>query len=273
MAQVQSEALEDELIVRQLSTGDAGPVLVADFHQYSTAPRLSQMLSDLAGGRPVYQIDPVSFFSRDRLYVSLPELAEVCATAFLSSGAHSGHATIVGYCSASALALRVGRLLEKTRDVATILVRPSWPGEEHVRSRFAESLKDLGAAAPRPFPGLDGDAGAAVARMERVLRSELTVLARRNGLKEATGEFSELLAWHRGWLAFLLACRNDLRTTWEHFNPVTRGVTVIVDGPVGTSVPGLHTEACRVVRMPWRGQESGITAELADAVLAQFADP
>jgi len=156
--------------------------------------------------------------------------------------------------------------------VATILVRPSWPGEEHVRSRFAQSLHELGAG-PYPFPGLDGDAGAAVASMERVLRSALTVLARRNGLNDATGEFAELLAWHRGWLAFLLACRNDLRTTWEHFTPPARGVTAIVDGPIGVSVPGLQHEAYKVVRMPWRGPESGITAELADAVLAQFAGP
>jgi hypothetical protein len=262
----------DELVIRQLSTGTAEPVLVVDFHQYSTAPRLSQMLSDLARGRSVYQVDPVEFLSRGRHYVSLPELAEVYATAFLSSEAAGGRAITVGYCSASALALRVGKLLAKTREVATILVRPSWPGDEHVWSRFADSLNEIGAA-PRPFPSLDGDAGAAVARMEWVLRGELTLLARRSGLKGAAGECSELLVRYRGWLAFLLACRNDLRATWQHFTPMTRGVTVIVDDPEDASVPGLQPEACGVVRLPPGGEESGISAELAETVLAQFANP
>jgi hypothetical protein len=260
----------DEPVVRQLSAGAAAPVLVADFHQYSAAPRLSQLMSDLAPGCPVFQVDPVEYLSRDGRYVSLPDLAEACATAFLSSGAVDGQAITVGYCSASALALRVGSLLAKTSEVATVLVRPSWPGDEHVWGRFADSLNDLGAA-PRPHPGLDGDASAAVARMERVLRDELALLARRGGLKGEVGEYAELLRRYRGWIAFLLACRNDLRTTWKRFTPMTRGVTVIEDGPEDACVPGLPPGACRIVRLAPGGDESGITLELAEAVLAQLA--
>src|SRR5437870_4457200 len=62
---------DGDLIVRQLAAGAAKPILVADFQAFSSAPRLSDLVSDRAGGRPVYQIDPLEALSRDRPYISL----------------------------------------------------------------------------------------------------------------------------------------------------------------------------------------------------------
>jgi len=253
-----------ELILKQITTGDAEPVLVADFQECSTAPRLSQLLSSRAQGHPVYQIDPVGVL-QDQLYVSLPELAAACAEAFLSSGPASGRVYVVGHCSASALSLHVARLLHGSREVEVILVGPAWPDEEHVWNRFEEFLGNLGAP-QRPCPALTGDPADSVAEMEQVLRDELTAVAVRSGLDGATDVFAELLAWYRGWLAFLLACRNNLLTAWE---PPAVAVTIL-SATGAASVPGLSPGAYRVVPEPILGQENPITPDLAESVLAQF---
>ncbi len=254
-----------ELILKQLTTGNAEPVLVADFQECSTAPRLSQLLSARAHGHPVYQIDPVGVL-QDQLYVPLPELAAACAEAFLASSPGAGRVYIVGHCSASTLSLHVAKLLEGSRKVEVILVGPAWPDEEHVWNRFAEFLDNLGAA-PRPCPALTGDPGESVAAMEESLREELTAVAVRSGLDGASDVFAELLAWYRGWLAFLLACRNTLLTAWD---PPIAAITVLC-GTGAASIPGLSPDAYRVVSEPVLGQENPITPELAESVLAQFA--
>jgi hypothetical protein len=261
--------VSNELILRRLTTGDAAPVLVADFQQYSTAPRLSQLLSGRAEGHPVYQIDPVGVLSQDQLYVSLPELADACAQVFLSSGPPAGGpVVVVGHCSASALSLRVAGLLEQLgHKAAVILAGPAWPDEKHVRDRFAEFLDHL--RAPQcPCPDLDGDPRDSVAQMEQALRDEIVAVALRSGLSGVPDAFAELLAWYRAWLAFLLACRNDLQATWE--TPTT-AVTILAATVAAASVPGLGPDAYRVVEVPVLGQEKPITPELAEAVLAQFA--
>ena len=255
-------------ILRQLTAGDAEPVLVADFQQYSMAPRLSQLLSDRAEGHAVYQIDPVGVLSQDQLYMSLPELADACVQAFLSSDPPAGgRAVVAGHCSASALSLRVAGLLEQGGHQAdVILVGPAWPDEEHVRARFAEFLDHL-RTPRRSCPDLDGDPHDSVARMQQALQDEIVAVAVRSGLDGATGAFAELLAWYRAWLAFLLACRNDLRATWE---TPTAAVTVLAANAGAVSVPGLDPDAYRVVEVPVLGQKKPITPELAEAVFAEF---
>src|SRR5580698_2283350 len=47
------------VILRQLVAGADQPILVADFQAFSSAPRLSDLVSDRAEGRPVYQVDPL----------------------------------------------------------------------------------------------------------------------------------------------------------------------------------------------------------------------
>jgi hypothetical protein len=91
-------------------------------------------------------------------------------------------------------------------------------------------------------------------------------VAIRSGLDGAASVFAELLAWYRGWLAFLLACRNTLLTAW---NPPAARVTVLC-GTGAASVPGLSPAGYRVVPEPVLGQENPITPELAESVLAQF---
>jgi hypothetical protein len=258
-------------ILQQLTGGDAEPVLVAEFQAWTTAPRLSRLLSDRAEGRPVYQIDPVGMLTGEQLYLPLQDLAAACVEEFLGSGPPDGRVFIAGHCSASALSLHVARLLKETRDVTAILVRPVWPGEELVRSRFAEALSKLGAPG-RPCPELGGDPAAAVAQMAQVLKEELIALAASRGVNGATDAFAELLAWHRGWLAFLLACHNDPTVAWAG----SATEVIVLSGPADHhTVPGLSHDGYRVcpvpvISHPGLGQEDPITPELAEVVRAQI---
>jgi hypothetical protein len=258
-------AVQYELIIRQLSAGGAEPVLVADFQPFSATPRISELLSGWDDGRPVYQIDPLAALSHDQLYISLPDLTAACAEAFLSSQPAGGHIFVVGHCSAAALSLHLARLLESRREVTVILVRPSWPGEDVIRDRFAEFLANMGAA-NRPCPDLDGDPCSSVGRLEQVLRDELVLTAAAQGLDGSTGAFSDLLVRYRAWLAFLLACRNDPPGTWA---TETSTIRVLTDAPADAAIPGLSPGACHVSRLPVLDHDYSLT-ELAEAVFAQL---
>ncbi len=261
-----SSTVSTKTALRQLTGGHAEPVLVAEFQAWTNAPRLSRLLSGLAEGHPVYQIDPVGVLSGDQLYLPLRDLAAACVEEFLASGPPDGRIFIAGHCSASALSLHVARLLGESRDVTAVLVAPVWPDEEHVRDRFAESLSKLGAPA-RPCPELDGDPAAAVGRMESVIMEELIAVAASRGVHRPANVFRELVAWYRGWLAFLLACHNDPPMAWA-----TSSAEVIVLSPATAkcTVPGLSDDAYQLRQIPVLREEDPITPELAESVLAQI---
>jgi hypothetical protein len=260
-----------ELILRRLSTGEAGPILVADFQAMSMAPRLSEMLSEFAPDQSVFQIDPVRVLSGKRLYVPLPELAAACAGDFLgphagdslSPGPEDDHVCLVGHCSAAPLALRVAGLLAATRPVTAVLLNPTWPDDDHVAAKFAEFLTRFGTAS-RPCPDLDANPDRVVSAMAQLLHDEMMALAASRGVTGSAGAFSDLLVWYRAWLAFLLAGRND--------SPIEAAagraaVTVLSDSPSAVTVPGLSQDAYRLFELP--PQPVGtVTRELAEVVAA-----
>lgn len=254
----------DEPILRRLSTGAADPILVGDFQSMSMAPRLSEMLSESIQGKPVFQIDPVGVLSGTRLYAPLPELAAACAEEFLSSGAAHGHALVVGHCSSSALSLRVADLLAAKLSVTAVLLQPAWVDDELVAEIFAEFLGKFGPAT-RACPDLDADPWQVVSAIERLFRHEIDALADRSNLGGAMGAFEDLLVWYRGWLAFLLACRND--TSLEE--AVGRAaVTVLSDSPSTITIPGLNKDAYQLCELPSPQPAGPVTPELAKLVAA-----
>jgi hypothetical protein len=253
-------------ILHQLTGGEGESVLVADFQAMTTAPRLSRLLSGRAEGHPVYQIDPVGVLSGDRIYLPLRDLAATVVEEFLASGPPDGRVFIAGHCSASAMSLHVARLLEESRDVTAILVGPTWPDQDHVRNRFAGYLSNLGAPG-RPCPELDGDPAGAVARMEHVLKEELIAVAASRGMDGAADAFAELLAWYRGWLAFLVACHNDPPMAWA----ISATEVIVLSEPAARrTVPGLSHDAYQHCQVPVLSQDDPITPELAESVLAQI---
>jgi hypothetical protein len=267
----------NELILAQLAAGEAEPVLVADFQPFSAAERLSELISTRIAGRPIYQADPLEALSRDRRYVPLPELAAAYAEAFLAAVPGDGPAFLVGQCSAAALSLRIAKLLVATRDVTVILVKPTWPDAEHVGALFDEFQRNLGAEY-RPCPWLDGDPSQSVARLEQILREEITQMATDRGLDPAEEAFTELLLLYRSWLAFLLSCRNDLpdaqaeQALADALAADRLTVKVLADTDVVVSVPGLSPDALQISWLPPHTSPDGsATPELAELVLAQIA--
>ena len=254
-------------ICSQLSSGDGAAILVADFQALNGAPRLSRLLSDAAAGQRVYQVDPRGALSGDRLYASLPELADETAASFRSgesSAAADQRVFVVSHCSAAGLSLRIASRLTGAREVTAILVQPTWPGKEHVTERFAEFQGKLGAGSP-PCPDLDGDPWSCVAGMERLMKEGLAGLATRLGLRTAPLAFSELLVSYRTWLAFLLACRNDQPAKAPSY---AVAVSVLTDEP-DFILPGTGPGRCRITPPPPAEQPDAVTPDLAKLVLDQ----
>jgi hypothetical protein len=253
-------------IIEQLAGGESGPVLVADFEPFSPESRLGELLRAMKAGRPVYQIDPVSVLAGERLYRSLPDLAVGYADAFLSAGPVGGPVFVVGHCSAAGLSLRITELLAKSRAVTAILLEPTWPDEQQLAEVFAEFQANLGATV-QPCPGTEGDPVSAVLRMTEILRAQLSAMAASRGLDASADVFGELLSRYRAWLAFMLACGNDVPVT------LARGaatVKILTSAPAGMVVPGLAPGCYEIGPISGPSNGSSPTANLAEIALAEI---
>jgi hypothetical protein len=260
-----SGAADGDTIVRRLADGKADPVLVADFQAFSSAPRLSHVVSGRAEGRPVYQVDPLGALSRDRPYISVADLAAEAAGSFARSRPADGRVFVIGYCSAAALAVHIATQLARSREATAILLRPSWPDSEGVEEQFAMLASNLGARLP--CPDLDGDPDRCVLRMEELLRAELQALVTSQGLDGSVDSFGELLLTYRSWLAFLLACRNDSQAGWGGGNAA---VTVLTEAPDSVTIPGLPPADFTVSPLPALDENNPITPEVVELLVAQI---
>jgi hypothetical protein len=240
--------------------------LVADFQAFSSAPRLSHMISGRAEGRPVYQVDPLDALSQDRPYISLADLAAEAVGSFTRSQPPGGPAFVVGYCSAAALSVRIATLLANSREATAVLLRPSWPGAETIEQQFAMLAANIGAP-QLSCPELDGDPGRCVRRMEELFRAELAALVTSQGLDESDDTFGELLLTYRSWLAFLLACRNDSLDGWAGPGVTVR---VLAEAPDRVTVPGLPPGAFEVSPLPALDDDNPITPKVAELLAAQI---
>jgi hypothetical protein len=255
-----------DMILRRLTAGPARPVLVADFQAFSSAPRLSHLITSRAEGRPVYQVDPLDALSQDRPYISLADLAAETAGSFARSQLADDPVVVIGYCSAAALSMHIATLLAHSREATAVLLRPSWPTTEGVQETFATLAANLGAR-QLSCPDLDGDPDRCVRQMEELLRVELAALATSQGLDGSADTFGELLLTYRSWLAFLLACRNDSRACWADG---TTAVTVLTEAPDGAAVPGLPPGRFEVCPLPVVDEDNPITPEVVELLVAQI---
>jgi hypothetical protein len=214
-------------------------------------------------------VDPRGALSGDRLYATLPDLAEETAAIFRSgesAAATEQRAFVVSHCSAAGLSLRIASLLSSDREVTAILVQPTWPGAEHIAERFADFQGKLGAGS-RPCPDLDGDPWSCIAEIERLMTEDLTGLAARLGFSAVPLAFSELRVSYRTWLAFLLACRNDQPA----IAPSAAVAVSVLTDESGFVLPGAAPGRCRITPPPPAEQPDAVTPELATAVLDQIS--
>jgi hypothetical protein len=258
--------IDGTLVLRQLAPGAAQPVLVADFQAFSSAPRLSHLVSNRTEDRPVYQVDPLGALSQNRSYISLAELAADAAELFARSQPADGPAFVIGYCSAAALAVRIAGLLAHSRETTAVLLRPSWPDIASIEVQFARLAANVGAG-QLPCPDLDGDPDRCVRRMAGLLRAELEALVTSQGLDPSADTFGELLLTYRSWLAFLVACRDDSRAGWTGGKAA---VTVLTETPGDVAVPGLAAGQFAVCPLPALDDDNPVTPEVADLLVAQL---
>ena len=256
------------MIVQRLVAGSANPVLVADFQAFSSAPRLSHLISARAEGRPVYQVDPLDALSQDRPYIPLADLAAEAAGSFARFQPPDGPTFVIGYCSAAALAVRIAALLARSREVTAVLLRPSWPGTETIEDQFATLAANVGAR-QLPCPDLDDDPDRCVRRMAELFRATMAALVTGKGLDGSDDIFGELLLTYRSWLAFLLACRNDSLAGWAGG---TTAVTVLTEAPDRATVPGLPRGGFEVSPLPVLDDDNPVTPEVIELLVAQIAD-
>ncbi|HEY1624918.1 MAG TPA: hypothetical protein VGG16_14070 [Streptosporangiaceae bacterium] len=257
---------DGNLILRRLVAGTAKPVLVADFQAFSSAPRLSNLVTERAEGRPVYQVDPLEALSQDRPYISIADLAAEAVGSFERSQPADGPAYVIGYCSAAALAMHIATSLASSREAIAVLLRPSWPSAATIEDNFATLAGNLGAR-QLPPPRIDDDPDTCVRGMEEVLRTQIDLLATGQGLDASADTFGELLLTYRSWLAFLLACRNDSLTDWTT-GPTA--VTVLAEAPDSVTVPGLSRGQFEAYPLPATDDENPVTPEIADLMVAQI---
>jgi hypothetical protein len=259
-------AVDGDELVRQLVTGGAKPVLVADFQAFSSAPRLSHLVSGQAEGRPVYQVDPLDALSQGRPYISIADLAAEAVASFARSQPADGPAFVIGYCSAAALSLRIATLLARSRKTTAVLLRPSFPGTESIEATFATLASNVGAR-ELACPDLDGDPAHCVRRMEELLRAELATMVTSQGLDPSADTFGELLLTYRSWLAFLLACRNDSLAGWAGG---TIAVTALTETPDSFTIPGLPSGEFEVFPLPVAAEDNPVTPEIVELLVAQI---
>ncbi|MEU7826727.1 hypothetical protein [Catellatospora sp. NPDC049133] len=258
----------DPFAVARLGHGGADPVFVIDFPTYSASPRLSEMLTGRIGDRPLYQVDPLRPMIDGPAFLPLDVLAEQYAARIADLRGPSDRLTVVGYCSAGDLALRVAGLLERDspRGVKVLLVRPATQDRAAAFATFREYLLGLGETDP-PTPDGSRSAEDLVAWMGARLEQQLARLAAQHGLTSADDAFTELLSRYRAWLAFVVACA-DARPA-----PLSAGVDVLSleatsPGPV---IPMDPPRGYRISRFPLLDEDDILVPELADLVVGHLA--
>lgn len=257
-----AEAALGRVTPERLSGGAGRPLLVADFQPFSSAPRLSTRLAEHAAGRPVYRLDPLRELARPGGPRPLAEFAADYAAAL---GADGRAVTVIGYCAAAALAVRVGALLAAARPVSTLLVCPQWPVAAVVGAQFAAFRADLGAPPGPPPAAAAAEPAALLAAMDRILAADLAAVAASRGLAEVPGALDELLAGYRGWLGFLLACAGDAAVPAPPA-ATDLNISVLTDPTEDAALPAPWPPARRVLRHPAAARPHTVSPELVALV-------
>ncbi|HEX5119580.1 MAG TPA: hypothetical protein VFW65_30695 [Pseudonocardiaceae bacterium] len=116
------QAVRSAFPTPRLTQGGAGSVQAADFQPFSTTRRLGKLLADRLDDLAIHQLDPAADLARGTDYVPLDRIAAEYAESFTAAAA-AGPVTVIGFCSAAPLALRIADRLAAENDVAVLLAR------------------------------------------------------------------------------------------------------------------------------------------------------
>jgi hypothetical protein len=192
--------------VKTIAEGAHDPILLVDFVRFSAAGTLSQTLAAGGSGRTVHRIDAVSDLILNPDFRPLREIATAYGDALAASG--ETPALVVGYCSASRLALHIGQYLaECHKAVSVVLVEPSWPSQASIAADLRNMRSSVrGEDVALPVLPATSPAGQ-LEFMSNLLHGDLRLLAAAQEIpdEEADAFTEEMLGRYRAWMAFVLA--------------------------------------------------------------------
>lgn len=235
-----------QFIMEPVADGNGAAIIVVDFLQFTPGGRPSTVLAARNDGHAVYRVDPVSELTGVAGFHDPPELADGYSRAFpMSPGTP---VTLIGYCSAAALALRIAeKLRHRSFPAAIVLIQPSFPPADISAGDFRQSGRNLGAS-PQTIPLDQAAPEAALSLVSEVLAADLAVAAARQspgGLPDAA-IYQQLIDRQRAWISFLLAtCRDRDRPWQQDLRP-----GVLLDRDATAEAPWLPLPAGNITRLP-----------------------
>lgn len=188
--------------IKTIAEGAHDPILLVDFVRFSAAGTLSQRLAAGGSGRTVRRIDAVSDLTLNPDFRPLREIATAYGNALTAAG--ETPALVVGYCSASRLALQIGQYLA---DCPVVLVEPSWPSQASIATDL-RSMRSSVRGEDVALSALPATSPAGQLEfMSDLLRGDLRLLAAAQELadEEADAFADEMLGRYRAWMTFVLA--------------------------------------------------------------------
>lgn len=235
-------------LITALSQRDHAPILLVDFARTSDSPTLATLMLPRAAEHGLYRIDGVQAFSRAGRGPGIEELAGQCVQALGNMG--PAIASVVGYCSAVALALHIWDRLR--RDDGTrpglSLIDPVFVDDALIRGSFADLRATAGGEPAGAGPGLaePGAAQPPTAGLEEMLEVLAGDLRRR--LKAEGSDEDEiqllsqvLLERYADWLGFLRSARDAVLPAPEAAIRVVLSTEGRLDPPAGWPVESIET--------------------------------
>jgi hypothetical protein len=226
---------EENHVLERIVEGDLAPVILVDFAQFTTADTVADLLGTPEAGRGVYRADAVADFEAAGSAMSLAQLAEGYAREVAELPIKP--VAVVGYCSASTLALE---LANRLADATVVLVEPSWLTPDLIGVEAQALRAALGA------PEAPGTGFAEPVTLSAVVDTLHADLLRKFTAEGLSGDELDMcvdlmIERYRAWFGFLFT------TAATSLPPLDRPVTMLMsrDGnhgvwpswPPGVAVP------------------------------------
>lgn len=258
-----AQAAEHHATMQKIGMGSREPVVVLDFLMVISGNRIAPQLAAVDPSRLIYQADPVSDVAAADEYMPLDALATMYLDTLRDAAGTGDPITVVAFCAAAALGVRLAQLLKQHTAVTTVLVRPFSPDGEMIAQEYAALRSGLGADADGPGLDLRAAPDALLASMMKQIDQDLRAAAERHNLHATDDVFVELRERYRGWLGFLVSTAAALG--WQQMTDVSP--IVVVCERESAEVPGSDPGTYPVVELPVPEGDIAVSEELARLVM------
>lgn len=251
------------LTLAPLASGDGRPVVVLDFDSFGADRTLAHLLRTDPRGHAMHGLDVVHDLADSVSGCTMDDLASGYADLLESTiGAPS---TLVSFCSAATLALRITERLNDGgggRDLhRLVLVEPTWVDDARFEEAVVSVRDNLQVPQGAPLP----DMSSLPALLDGLKHDVAEMLAEDEDLDEGEREFisTMLVTRYRAWFHFLLEARS---VPVPAPGPWT---TLLVSRAGGRGLPSdWQPESVREIRLSAEPGAILADTELADSLFA-----